>query len=80
MYTIVEDGRAQSVAVPQAEHYAYRSALLENVNFDEFTMGFRLEKAAAQLNQPHKGAGRPLNFSYALQKPHPLAGASCIKT
>ena len=48
MYTIVENGRRKSVAVPQAEHYAYRDALLKNVNFDESTMGFRLEKAAAQ--------------------------------
>ena len=48
MYTIVEDGRRQSVAVPQAEHYAHRDAELKKVNFDEFTMGFRLEKAAAQ--------------------------------
>ena len=66
--------------MPQAEHYAYRDKELETVNFDEFTMGFRLEKATAEVNQPHKGGGRPLNFSYELENPHDLAGKYCIKT
>eukprot|EP00966_Prymnesium_polylepis_P337310 7391987-Prymnesium_polylepis.3 len=83
VYSLPDGGK---VALAQADHYAWRAAELNSMNYAEFVMGMKIVKLTsaelekvrgakdimAALNSSHDGAGRPRARSYAFRKGHPL--------
>ncbi|CAK0807187.1 unnamed protein product [Prorocentrum cordatum] len=76
--SIYKTTNGESIAVSQAEHYAYRSLQLLPLTFDEFVMSMQVAKMSRADERSQKPGRRP-NATCELLEPHPLAAEYEIK-
>ena len=72
------DGETKTVAIPQHEHYIYRSSELQKLNFQEFVSTVELVKQKEPKEKGRK-SNKKYDFRAYGEHQHPLHGSHCLR-